>query len=78
MKVVTITIFDEDHIDEAHLQECFKLIARQRFTTALVTVSPREPSGWLEYVVTGHYERGGSLTVGVIQREPGAEVECHS
>lgn len=34
--------------------------------------------GWLEWLVRVHYRSGGTLTIGIIQRTPGAEFECHS
>jgi hypothetical protein len=34
--------------------------------------------GWLEWTVRVHYRSGGTLTIGIIQRQPGAEFECHS
>lgn len=57
-----------------------------RLLTADVYMSKRVPAdapkhhahGWLEYVVVMHYNTGSRLTVGVIQRTIGADIECHS
>lgn len=77
----TITIFQDGvDVDTEHLQAALKLAARHVHAADRIDVytSNREPSGWLEYIVVMRYVAGGSLTVGVIQRTPGAEVECHS
>lgn len=34
--------------------------------------------GWLEWHFNVYYHSGGQITIGMIQRQPGAEWECHS
>jgi hypothetical protein len=34
--------------------------------------------GWLEWIVRIHYHTGAALTLGCIQRQPGAAFEFHS
>lgn len=46
-----------------------------------LTVCPRterDSSGLLEWILRYEFENGGGITVGMIQREPGGEVEYHS
>lgn len=51
---------------------------------AAIHTNERETSGWLEWIIVmdtdlaGDYQKGRSMTVGMIQREPGAAVEFHS
>lgn len=79
--MTTITIHrDYVEIDTAHLQAALKLAARHVHAASHIDVftANREPSGWLEYVVIVQYTAGHKLVVGVIQRTPGADIECHS
>jgi hypothetical protein len=34
--------------------------------------------GWIEWAVRPHYRSGGTLHIGCIQRQPGAEYESHT
>lgn len=49
-----------------------------------VYIDARKPAtamsdpGWLEWLVQLRYHSGGGMTIGVIQRRVGADVECHS
>lgn len=64
------------------------LCSRHLSESKLIDVYPQErvpmdaPAwkhpGWLEWTVRVHYRSGGAITIGVIQRQPGAEFECHS
>lgn len=38
----------------------------------------RDSSGMLEWILRYEFEEGGGITIGMIQRQPGAEVEYHS
>ena len=38
----------------------------------------RDSSGMLEWILRYEFEEGGGITIGMIQREPGGEVEYHS
>ena len=38
----------------------------------------RDSTGMLEWIMRYEWETGGGITIGVIQRQPGAEVEYHS
>lgn len=38
----------------------------------------RHNPGWLEWTIRVIYRSGNAITIGVIQRQPGAEFECHS
>lgn len=77
--------------DAVVVRKCLQLIDRhagddQRLESCSVYMSERVPMsapphrdrGWLEYVCVLKYARGGQMTVGVIQRTPTSEVECHS
>ena len=46
--------------------------------TAILRLAQREPNGWLEYLLHYDFYSGGKLTVGMVQRQPGAEFEFHS
>ena len=74
-----ITIYDRDKAEEAHLEAALRAAMRQsRVHEVEIFVAPREPSGWLEYGVRVRYLPGGALFIGVLQREPGAAIECHT
>ena len=57
-----------------------------RLSQVELYMSPRVPldaeewkhPGWLEWLIKYEWETGGKLTVGMIQRRPGAEFEFHS
>lgn len=75
----TVTIVDIDDAEPAHLIAALSIIARhQHLSEAKVFVNKRTSEGWLEYIVVTKYATGGGMTIGVIQRRPGAEIECHS
>lgn len=38
----------------------------------------RDSSGMLEWILRYEWETGGGITIGMIQRAPGAEIEYHS
>ena len=46
--------------------------------SATLHISPRRPSGWLEYLLAVEWVSGGRITIGCIQRTVGAECEFHS
>jgi len=52
--------------------------------TITIHASDRRPTdarsdpGWLEWIIVYEYRDGGKLTVGAIQRTPGADYEFHS
>lgn len=77
---LNIVDFQDAEID--HLQACIVRAAWMagggNVKTATIYVTPRDKHGWLEYITRYEYENGGGLTVGAIQREPGAPVEFHS
>jgi len=72
------------------VEKCIALISRHaqgdRLLTANVYMQRRVPTDapaykhpeWLEYLVVLTYNTGARLTVGVIQRTIGADIECHS
>lgn len=77
----TITVHlptDSTELDEGMLTAATRAARRQmredRDTHVDIYADQRLPSGWLEYIVR---VRDG-MTIGVIQREPGAEYEAHS
>ncbi len=77
----TITVHfapDTDGIDEGMLTAATRAARRQmredRDTHVDIYASARCATGWLEYIVR---VRDG-MTIGVIQREPGADYEAHS
>lgn len=39
---------------------------------------PHKHPGWLEFVAKIHYDHGGGMTIGCIQRTPEADCEFHS
>ena len=43
-----------------------------------VYAATRDGTGWLEFEMRYLYRDGGRLTVGALQREPGAPFEFHS
>ena len=74
-----VTIVDIANAETPHLIAALSIAARhQHLSEAKVFVSPRTSEGWLEYIVVTKYATGGGMTIGVIQRRPGAEIECHS
>ncbi len=74
-----ITINNREQADPEHLEKALRCALRHETAVeANIYVQPRRDNGWLEYVVRVTYESGGGMTIGVIQRTPGAEVECHS
>lgn len=77
----TITIHlptDSTELDEGMLIAATRAARRQMRddydTHVDIYAAHRLPSGWIEYTVR---VRNG-ITIGVIQREPGAEYEAHS
>ena len=69
------------------LDACLRRIKRyEHLKKANLFLSPRVPAdapphkhpGWCEYLMVLTFESGCRLTVGVIQRQPGANIEFHS
>lgn len=85
-KTIRIEIQGYDEGEDEALDKAVQLVWRHRASRATIFVHPRIPSdaepyrnpGWLEYLVRMTYESGAELTVGMIQRRPGAEYEYHS
>lgn len=40
--------------------------------------SERDKTGWLEWLLVAESPHGGKLTIGAIERSPGASIEFHS
>lgn len=74
-----ITIHDRELAEDEHLHTAMRVVLRhQRVERAEIFVSPRDSTGWLEYIVRLKYATGGGMTIGVIQRNVGEGIECHS
>jgi hypothetical protein len=79
MMDATITIHGLDDLtDDEHLYAALKLITWHHPIRADIFIDARTPEGWIEYTVKLVYSTGGGMTIGVIQRRPGAPVEYHS
>lgn len=62
-----------------HLAATLARVARyQHLATVRVVCNAREKSGWIEYLLQMTFTTGGRLTVAVIQRKPGEQLEYHS
>lgn len=82
---LVVEIVDPHLAEPEHLAQAFWTIARSPETThsARIFCSPREQSGWIEYVVHLFWseeraEQNRPFVIGVIQREVGGKIECHS
>lgn len=89
-KTCTITIHNVQGIelDAQMLHAAMRLVARHAPNAQIIDIYPslREPAdapawkfpGRIEWLVRVHYHGGGSLTIGLLQREPGAAFESHT
>lgn len=70
----------EDAEPEALGKVLSRLAYHQHVATATVFVKPREPNGWLEYLLVIKYSTGGGMTIGCIMRDnaPDTKMEFHS
>ena len=82
-----IEIHDRELAEDELLAAAVKTALRhQHVIYAEIFVQERVPldapdwkhPGWIEYITRIDYEPGGSMTLGILQRKPGAEIECHS
>lgn len=76
---LTIEVLGVALAEPEALAEVLKRITYNHHTAKQITIACRErkSDGWLEYVVHVQYAQG-SMTIGAIQRTPGAEMEFHS
>lgn len=51
---------------------------REAHPTCKVYCNPRNETGFVEWGLYLPYPNGGEIFIGVVQREPGCEVEFHS
>jgi hypothetical protein len=75
-------------LDPDATNKAMLLCARHLDTAKMIDIYPQEmvpldaPAwknpGWLEWIVRVHYRTGGTITIGLIRRQPGADFECHS
>lgn len=86
-QTVQITIWNEAGIDldRGMLDFAMRKVAQHAPQAESISVFPgvRFNNGpnypeWLEWIVRVTYRRGGQLTIGCIQRSPGAEFESHT
>lgn len=64
---------------EAFRAACTRVLRWGDDTSARIHTNPREDSGWLEWlIVIDNADGTRAITIGLIQREPGAPFECHS
>lgn len=74
-----IVVVGIDLAEPEHLAATLARVARyQDLATVRVLCNTREKSGWIEYLLQMTFTGGGGLTVAVIQREPGEQLEYHS
>lgn len=88
MSSFIIEVIDDDNcVETDHLNACLKRITwNANVSLAKIFVSPRVPldapeykhPGWLEYLISITYTNGSAITIGAIQRKPGAPIEFHS
>lgn len=65
--------------EPAMMQACIQRIARfQHIAEAKLICDERKATGWLEFTIVLKFASGAGLTIGAIQRTPGAEIEFHS
>lgn len=82
-----IEIIDSHLAESEALSQALQRVANfQHLSSAKVFVQPRVPldapeyksPGWLEYVLRLVFDSGSVMTIGMIQRRPGAKFEFHS
>lgn len=86
--VVTVHNVHGWELDYEMLNKAMSVAAYQLSGAKVIDIYPQErvpadaPAwknpGWLEWTLRVIYRSGGAITIGVIQREPGAEFESHS
>lgn len=69
-----LALIDRHAGDDERLESC-SVYMSERVSMA---AKAHQDRGWLEHVCVMKYNSGGGMTIGVIQRVPSAEVECHS
>lgn len=89
-KTCQIMVWNEQdfELDQEMTNKAMLLCAHHLQHAKLIDVYPQQrvpadaPSwqnpGWLEWLVMIQPHSGAKLTIGIIQRKPGAEFECHS
>lgn len=55
-----------------------RITSFQGVLSGTIYVQPRESNGWIEYITRTNFKDGGGMTVGVLQRQPGGDIEWHS
>jgi len=83
-----LDIFDFGESEDEALSQALTYLRMRKdsLDRALVYVEKRVPidapahrfPGRLEYTLSLHYKNGGTLLVGMLQREPGGQFEFHS
>lgn len=76
----------EEAEDGALKQALARVLYHQNVRKCDILVQKRVPEdaepyrhpGWLEYQLSFHYEDGGHMIVGMVQRKIGADYEFHS
>jgi hypothetical protein len=80
--MTTATLYNVEELSDDNaplLVECVKRVAiYQSLRDAAIHIQPRTAEGWLEFILQFAYEDGGKLTIGALQRQPGAPFEYHS
>ena len=69
-----LQLIDRHAGDDERLESCSVYMS----TRVPMTAKVHQDRGWLEHVCVMKYNRGGAMTIGVIQRTPTSDVECHS
>lgn len=75
-------------LDPEMTNKAMMVAARWMSSAQMIDIYPQErvpadaPAwkhpGWLEWLVRVHQASGNTMVIGIIQREVGAEFECHS
>ena len=76
---MNVTIQGLELAEDGLLRDSLRRV--KRFETAVdaaIIVSPRNPSGFIQYLLYISYAGGGSITIGAIQRAEGDATEFHS
>lgn len=77
--MLTITNYDVAAEYGDMLLAAVKRLARyQHVETAELHPTPRRQDGWLEWIMVVHFDDKGVMTVGVLQRSEGADIEFNT
>jgi hypothetical protein len=84
--VITVHNVPGWELDADMLREVLNRCTRHVPNCKVIDIYPQErramtrisDAGMLEWIMRLHFHTGGAMTIGAIQRQPGARVEFHS